>query len=75
MKNNRWKTRNAKSYYSLTVVAHILISKWQMDDNTTTNADIDGDWEAQLLAKAAGVEVESEDSGEEEEEGEGSVIK
>ena len=38
------------------------------DDNTITTNDIDGDWEAQLLA-----EVESEDSGEEvEEEG---VIK
>ena len=44
------------------------------DDNTSTAADIDGDWEAQLLAKADGAEVESEDSGEEEEE-EGDVIK
>ena len=37
-----------------------------MDDNSTTIADIDGEWEAQLLAKAAGAEVESEDNGEEE---------
>ena len=37
-----------------------------MEDNTTTTADIDGDWQAQLLAKAADEGVESEDSGEEE---------
>ena len=36
------------------------------DDKTTTAADIDGDWEAQLPAKAAGAERESQDSGEEE---------
>ena len=30
-----------------------------VDDNTTTTADIDDDWKAQLLAKAAGAELES----------------
>ena len=29
-----------------------------VDDNTTTTADVGGEWEAQLLAKAAGAEVE-----------------
>ena len=38
-----------------------------MADNTTTTANIDYDWEAQLLAKAAGAAVESKDNGEEEE--------
>ena len=42
-----------------------------MGENTTTTTDIDGDWEAQLLAKASSAEVEIKDSGEEE----GGVIK
>ena len=37
-----------------------------VDDNTTTTTDTDGNWEDQLLAKAAGAKVETEDSGEEE---------
>ena len=36
-----------------------------MDENTTTTADIDGDWEAQLLAKLAAAKIEGEDSGNE----------
>ena len=37
-----------------------------MDDNSAAISDINGEWEAQLLAKAAGTEVESEDNDEEE---------